>query len=82
MDIKTTLIVYSFQNTIIISIKIWNIDNLKCTNILENPRDKNVNDIILCKNDLISCSIDHNIYIYNIEGNENDENNEEYNDFS
>ena len=64
------------------SIKIWNIDNLKCTNILENPRDKNVNDIILCKNDLISCSIDHNIYIYNIEGNENDENNEEYNDFS
>lgn len=64
------------------NIKIWNIDNLKCTNILENSRGKNFNDIILCGNDLISCSIDHNIYIYNIEGNENDENNEEYNDFS
>ena len=61
------------------TIKIWNLENLKCTNTLQNQHDKNINDIILNGNSLISCSIDETIKIYNIEGYENDDN--KYNDF-
>ena len=68
------------------NIKIWNLETLKCTNILENQHEQNVNDIVLCGNNLISCSIDKTINIYSIEG--NDENNklkeeseEKYDDF-
>ena len=68
------------------NIKIWNLETLKCTNILEMQHEQNVNDIVLCGNNLISCSIDKTIKIYSIEGNdENDkvkeESEEKYDDF-
>ena len=68
------------------NIKIWNLETLKCTNILEEQHKQNINDIVLRGNNLISCSIDKTIKIYSIEGNdENDkvkeESEEKYDDF-
>ena len=68
------------------NIKIWNLETLKCTNILENQHEQNVNDIVLCGNNLISCSIDKTIIIYSIEGNDGndkvkEESEEKYDDF-
>ena len=68
------------------NIKIWNLETLKCTNILEEQHKQNINDIVLRGNNLISCSIDKTINIYSIEGNdENDkvkeESEEKYDDF-
>ena len=68
------------------NIKIWNLSSLKCINTLEKQHEKSINDIILCGNNLISCSIDKTINIYSIEGDENNNNNddkgEKYDDFS
>jgi len=68
------------------NIKIWNLETLKCTNILEEQHKQNINDIVLRGNNLISCSIDKTIKIYSIEGNDendkvNEESEEKYDDF-
>ena len=51
-----------------------------------NQHEQNVNDIVLCGNNLISCSIDKTIIIYSIEGNDGndkvkEESEEKYDDF-
>ena len=69
-----------------LTIKIWNIDSLKCINTLKRQHTSNIYDIILCDNDLISCSNDHNINIYTIDETEDDNHNdaseEKYDDFA
>ena len=64
------------------NIYIWNLISLKCSNAIEKPHSKNIYDIILCENDLISCSNDESINIYNIGNEEKDEqDNDKYDDF-
>jgi WD40 repeat protein len=64
------------------NIYIWNLISLKCSNAIEKPHNKNIYDIILCENDLISCSNDESINIYNIGNEEKDEqDNDKYDDF-
>ena len=57
------------------TIKIWDLENLKCTNTLYRQHKSIIYGIIICGNDLISCSNDCSINIYSTGENEN------YNDF-
>ena len=67
-----------------LNIKIWNLDSLQCINTLKKQHTSNIYDIILCNNDLISCSNDHYVNIYTIDdtGDNNDANEENYDDFN
>ena len=60
-----------------LTIKIWDLETLKCIKTLFNQHTSNIYDITFCDNELISCSNDGNINIYS-----SAENNEEnYDDF-
>ena len=60
-----------------LTIKIWDLETLKCIKTLFNQHTSNIYDITFCDNELISCSNDGNINIYS-----STENNEEnYDDF-
>lgn len=60
------------------TIKIWDLENLRCTNTLYRQHNSIIYGIIICNNDLISCSNDKTINVYSTGENENDD---EYNDF-
>ena len=56
------------------TIKIWDLDILRCTNTLYKQHNSMIYGIILCRNDLISCSNDGNINIYSIDEKDHDNN--------
>ena len=74
------------------TIKEWDYETLKCTNILSGQHTSIIYGVCICGKDLISCSNDKTINIYSTEEDENDEyndfennnnnNDEEYNDFA
>ena len=62
------------------TIKIWDLETFGCTNTLRGQHKSRIYGVILCSNDLISCSNDGAINIYSTEEeNKNDNNNESKN---
>ena len=61
------------------TIKIWDLETLKCINTLYNQHNSMIYGIILCGNDLISCSNDCSINIYSTGEDNNDINNDSNN---
>ena len=59
------------------TIKIWDLDTLTCTNTLYRQHKSIIYGIIVCENDLISCSNDGTINAYSIDENDNDSDNDE-----
>ena len=60
------------------TIKIWDLETLRCTNTLYRQHRSNIYGIIICNNDLISCSNDKTMNVYSTGENEKEE---EYQDF-
>ena len=58
------------------TIKIWDLENLNCTNTFYRPHTSIIYGIIICGNDLISCSNDCSINVYSTGENENENNND------
>ena len=62
------------------TIKIWDLETFGCTNTLRGQHKSRIYGVILCSNDLISCSNDGTINIYSTEEeNIKDNNNESKN---
>ena len=61
------------------TIKIWDLETLKCTNTLYNQHNSMIYGIILCGNDLLSCSNDCSINIYSTGEDDNSINNDSNN---
>ena len=66
------------------TIKIWDLETLKCTNTFYRQHTSIIYGIIICGNDLISCSNDCSINVYSTGENENNndlDEEENYNEF-